>query len=974
MPMNDQRPEAEFQAHIAAYLQDKHGYTVLVADDITDKEYYFATPLLMAFIRATQADSLQKLQADYGAVESQYKIITALKKALVIKPLWLIMREGLTVGDYSFLLFYPKPRSSISVANQHWQQNRFSFKTELIIQDKERPDIVLFLNGLPIMVIELKHEAGGQNVHNAVTQFNKRNHQDNIFQCPFLYVAMDTTDIKVATNPSKAHYFLWHNSGLRNQPQNQGEYPVEFFYRDVLATENLLSVLSFYLIYVPKKDDKAAYTLFPRYHQSRLVNKLSTDIAAHFVETNTVGKKYLINHSAGSGKTLTISWLAERLHSLYNGNSKLFDMVFILTDRKDLDKNIRDELDSFSHLSAQMTYAKKSSQLSAAIHQRQSIIVTTIQKFQYLFKVLSKDNSLQNCRIAFLIDEAHRSQEGKNGRAIRSPFSPEIIEQAEDSIEEIKKVLKAYQPNQLFVAFTATPTDGTTQLFGEEFDTYSEQDAIKEGYIIDVAEQIISYDTLYHLEESPLIPNKTVEEEKLYPKGIMAMLLKKAAFEDEGLIQYKSEIILRTFEEQIKPLINNKAKVMVVTSSRLAGLRYFNILKAKIAEKHAANPGQYNYKILYAFSDFTHRDTNEEIRENTINSLEKNEKIEDRFAQDDYRMMVVASKFQTGFNEPLLAGMFLDKPVLDKNAVQTLSRLNRCYEDKDKVIIVDFTNNTDNIIKAFNKYRKGSPYEASEPTKEKVDTIYQDIIDRGLFNDTDAADFLALLKIGNGADISSKVNLLRERLRFFYETIADQKDYVYQLAKLVKAFNFLSSFYKYSQQIEQFVFFAEAIGSQLIKQGSESELMMDISTLLLSKAAVNFLGEMGFTPQDIKQISGKGGNTTPTPPPKTTIGDALAELKARYAITDEEAIIIREICEEKQADQEILATINYHKDRRIFLDDTVKNQIKASIKQAYEQREHFRELYEDKYIDEGAIFDMMANTVLTHGLAIAQSA
>ncbi|MDP3010927.1 MAG: hypothetical protein Q8N30_17915 [Methylococcales bacterium] len=337
-------------------------------------------------------------------------------------------------------------------------------------------------------------------------------------------------------------------------------------------------------------------------------------------------------------------------------------------------------------------------------------------------------------------------------------------------------------------------------------------------------------------------------------------------------------------------------------------------------------------------------------------------------------MMVVASKFQTGFNEPLLAGMFLDKPVLDKNAVQTLSRLNRCYEGKDKVVIVDFTNNTDNIIKAFNKYRKGSPYKASEPTKEKVDTIYQDIIDRGLFTDTDAADFLALLKIGNGADISSKVNLLRERLRFFYETIADQKDYVYQLAKLVKAFNFLSSFYKYSQQIEQFVFFAEAIGSQLIKEGSESELMMDISTLLLSKAAVNFLGEIGFTPQDIKKISGKGGNTTPTPPPKTTIGDALAELKARYAITDEEAIIIREICEEKQADQEILATINYHKDRRIFLDDTVKNQIKASIKQAYEQREHFRELYEDKYIDEGAIFDMMANTVLTHGLAIAQNA
>ncbi len=888
------------------------------------------------------------------------------------------MREGLTVGECNFKLFYPKPRSSQSVANQHWQQNCFSVKTELVIQDAKRPDIVLFLNGLPIIVIELKHEAGGQNVHDAVTKFNNRNHQDKVFRCPFLYVAMDTADIKVATNPSKAHYFLWHNSGLSNEHQTPGEYPVEYFYRDVLEKENLLSILSFYLIYVPekeiekegKKETKAAYTLFPRYHQSRLVNKLSTDISAHFVETNTIGKKYLINHSAGSGKTLTISWLAERLHSLYRGNDKLFDMVFILTDRNDLDKNIRDELDCFSHLSAQMTYAKNSEKLLTAIRQRQSIIVTTIQKFRYLFEVLNADNKLQNCRIAFLIDEAHRSQEGKNARAIRSPFSPEMIEEPEDEIEDIKKVLKAYQPNQLFVAFTATPTNGTVQLFGEAFDTYSEAEAITEGYIIDVAMQIISYDTLYNL-ESPLIPNKE-EEEKLYPTGIVAMLLRRIAFEDEGLIQYKAEIILRTFEEQIKPLINDKAKVMVVTSSRLAGLRYFSILQAKIAEKHKANPEQYHYKVLYAFSDFTHPGTNEGIRERDINGLGKNEKIEDRFAQDDYRIMVVASKFQTGFNEPLLAGMFLDKPVLDKNAVQTLSRLNRCYEGKAKVVVVDFTNNTTNIIKAFNKYRKGSPYETSEPNKEKVDKIYQSIIECSLFSDKDAADFIDLLKMGNDAVTQTMVNRLRERLKFFYETITDQKDYIYRLAKLVKAFNFLSSFYKYYQQIEQFVFFAEAIGSQLIKEGSESELMNDISKVLLSKVAVNFLGTIGFTPEEIKKISGKSGNTTPTPPHKTTIDGAIEELKTRYSITDDEAIIIRKICEEKQADQLLLAEIKDHKDRRI-LDNTVKNHIKASIKQAYEKGDHFAELYDKKYIDEGAIFDMMVNTIFTHGIEITQS-
>ena len=304
-------------------------------------------------------------------------------------------------------------------------------------------------------------------------------------------------------------------------------------------------------------------------------------------------------------------------------------------------------------------------------------------------------------------------------------------------MDEIQKVLKVFSPNQLFVAFTATPTAATVNLFGEPFDTYSEAEAIAEGYILDVAAQIISYETLYHL-HSPLVPNQD-EEEKFYPKGIVSKLLKQVAYEDDGLIQYKAEVMLRAFEEKVKPLIGGKAKAMIVASSRIAGLKYYQLLKAKIAEKHLAYPDQYDYKVLYAFSDFTHRETNEEIREHQLNGLNANELIEDRFKQDDYRIMIVASKFQTGFNEPLLVGMFLDKPVMDKTAVQTLSRLNRCCDGKTKVIVIDFTNNTANILKAFNKYRKGTPYEATAPDEQKVIQLYQGIIERGLFSDKDAS-------------------------------------------------------------------------------------------------------------------------------------------------------------------------------------------------------------------------------------------
>jgi type I restriction enzyme R subunit len=756
--MCNQGPESIFQSHIIDYLYSQHGYTFLEADEITDKEHYIAENLLLAFIKSTQAETLARLQVNYGS-DSLDEIIKALKDNLSYQPLWIIIRNGLKVRGEHFQLFYPNPRSSESIANRLWLENRIQLKPELVIKAGKRPDLVLFLNGLPIVVIELKHEQN-QTVHDAVTQFNNRNHDDKIFSLPFLYVAMDTADIKVATDPRLEKNFLWYNAGLVNEPQTEGEYPVEFFYRDVLAKENLLKALSFYLVHVPEKDDKPGYSLFPRYHQSRLVDKLSNDIQAYFADCGQIGKKYLVNHSAGSGKTLTISWLAERLHSLYKAESniKLVDMVFMLTDRTNLDKNLRDDLDCFSHLAEQMEYADSSSELKKLIQQRKPIIVSTIQKFQRIFETLKSDASLKNVRVAFLIDEAHRSQENKNARAIRQPFqanSKELIEVPEDGIDEISRVLKVQSPNQLFVAFTATPTSATVKLFGEPFDTYSEAEAIAEGYIIDVAAQIISYETLYHLHGS-LVPNAN-EEEKLYPKGIVAKLLKQVAFEDDGLIQYKAEVMLRAFDEQVKPLIDGKAKAMIVASSRIAGLKYYQLLKAKIAEKHEANPDQYNYKVLYAFSDFTHRDTNEEIREHQLNELNANELIEDRFKQDDYRIMVVASKFQTGFNNPLLAGMFLDKPVMDKNAVQTLSRLNRCYEGKSKVIVIDFTNNTANILKAFNKYRKGTPYQATEPDEQKVIQLYQGIIERGLFTDVDASRFVELLKQGQDAIIQTEV-------------------------------------------------------------------------------------------------------------------------------------------------------------------------------------------------------------------------
>ena len=286
----------------------------------------------------------------------------------------------------------------------------------------------------------------------------------------------------------------------------------------------------------------------------------------------------------------------------------------------------------------------------------------------------------------------------------------------------------------MFVAFTATAAPATVKLFGKPFDTYTEAEAIEEGYIVDVAASIISYKTLYNL-HCHFVPSPG-EEEKLYSKGVVSKALMNVAFADDGLIQYKSEVMLRIFEESVMPLVQGRAKAMIVTSSRVAGLRYFEIIKEKLKARGA------KYKVLYAFSDFTHPETNAEIHEHAVNELKDGELIEERFEGDDYRLMIVANKFQTGFDQPLLAGMFLDKPVVDRNAVQTLSRLNRKMDDKKDVVVVDFTNNATAILKAFQKYRQGTPFAPEEPDQDLCLKLYAEILEAGVFTQKDADEFL----------------------------------------------------------------------------------------------------------------------------------------------------------------------------------------------------------------------------------------
>ncbi len=811
-------------------------------------------------------------------------------------------------------------------------------------------------------------------MHDAVAQFAKRDHAKKIFQHPFLYLAADTSDAMAATDPRKEENFRWHNMGLTNTPTNADEYPVEFLYREVLSQDQLLEALSFFLVRVPEReaeDDKPARpaaTVFPRYHQSRLVRRVAEDITAHFAAHGDIGKKYLAEHSAGSGKTLSICWLADRLHSLFKPgtNEKLADITFILTDRKSLDTNIREDIEKFTHLKDVIGIARKADDLPRFLKERKSIIVTTQQKFAWVLAEIQQNHELKKLRVAFLIDEGHRSQEGQMGAAIRLPFRKTADEPDDDALapdpeEQLAQVIREHDLNQLFVAFTATPAPATVSLFGKPFDTYTEAEAIAEGYIVDVAASIISYKTLYNL-HCHIVPNPN--EEKLYPKGVVAKALQNVAFQDDGLIQYKAEVMLRIFEKDVKPLIGGRAKAMIVTSSRVAGFRYFNIIKEKLKERGA------DYKVLYAFSDFVHPETNEAVSEYAINELQPGELIENRFEGDDYRIMIVANKFQTGFDQPLLAGMFLDKPVMDRNAVQTVSRLNRAHYGKRDVVVVDFTNNATQILKAFAKYRKGTPFEPDEPDQDLCPKLLADILAAGVFTQKDATDFFKLIANGTGAQMQFQVNALRTRSQAKLTDWEERKAFVHLLARFVKSLHFLTCFFTYPAEIQEFAAFAEYVGPQLIKVGTVSDLMKQMRATEVIKAAVQFQGVMTSS-GPVKLQPGKGKKGAGPPPTKSSVQDVITEIRARFDITDEEALYIKQVTEEKIADPIIRNTVQVHRSNLLYLEGPYRGQVNENIQATYDERGRYDELADLKYTDTGGIFDIMAVTVIKTHLSLA---
>ena len=971
-------PELDFQDHVRDYLVARHGFKLIGIYEVDEPELAVSKKDLLSYLDETQPEVMRSLRDDYGS-DTLAEVLKALRNDLPRRPLWMILRHGLRVRNRELKLFSPKPRSKEALVSSTWNNNRWALCPHFRFGAScKEVDLVLYLNGLPIVTVELKHEAAGQSWADAVAQYTGRDHREAVFRLPFLHIAADTTQVKMATDPRAEANFRWLNAETENKADTEGEYPVEHLYRDVLSPDELAEDISFFLIHVPAADaangvpSRPSYSIFPRYHQSRMVRKVAQDALRHFKETGNIGKKYLVDHSAGSGKTLSICWLADRIHSLYDttNGAKLTDIVFILTDRRSLDKNIRDEIVNFTHLKDAVGIAKRSEDLAGYLAARTSIIVTTQQKFAFILEAIENDEGLRKLRVAFLIDEAHRSQEGKLAVAIRRPFrEDEVIidvgEEEPDEEEEIAEAIKRHDRNQLFVAFTATPSPATIQLFGSSFDSYSEEQAIAEGYIVDVAKSILSYSTLYHFRSTIALP-----DEQVYPKGLVARALQAIAFQDEELIQYKAEVMLRLFEEKARNLIGGRSKAMIVTSSRIAGLRYFRVIQEKLKERGV------DYKALYAFSDFEYREKPDSeaisITEHEINGLADGEVIEDRFKSDEYRIMVVANKFQTGYSQPLLAAMFLDKVVSGRNAVQTVSRLNRSCPGKDAVLVVDFTNNAMCIIQAFRTYRSGNPPDPVEPKAEDCTALLSELIERGAFTRFNVQAFGIIRDRRGSPESQSFIVAFRKSFETRFPDLVERRELVTLMARFVERWTFLSCFFDFSSEVIEAAAFADQIGPQLLRVSIVSEFKKQMSAVIISKGTVRYVGEIPMPEGTVGHKPGGSGGTGGAPP-RVSINALIEELRDRFPISDEEALCIREVTEEKMGDESIGKAVTTNRDNILYLEGHYKDELNGEMQDAYNDRDRVIELADPKYIGAGGIFDIMAITVIDYFLGQAAS-
>ena len=711
--------EKEYQHFIMERLEKDNGYVVRKATSY-DRLFAVDREMLFKFLNDTQPEQMDALRKIYkrdleNTIVSYINSETTKARGSLLD----VLKHGIEMSNMKLELMYTKPATTFNKdLLTKYEKNIFSVMEEVWASDDERVDLVIFLNGMAIMSFELKCNAAGQSYQDAIYQFRvDRNPKTRLFWFKagcLVNFAMDLEEVYMTTKLAKdATFFLPFNMGNgegvnsgAGNPTFKDKYSVSYMWEDILKKDTVLDLISKFIFIETKESEdeltgkikKSENIIFPRYHQLDVIRKVLADVSE-----NRTAQNYLIQHSAGSGKTNSIAWLAHRLTSLHDADNKIiFDNVVIVTDRVVVDRQLQKAIMGMEHkagLIRVMDEKCNSADLAIALKGNTKIIATTIQKFPYIVDSVS---GLKKKNFAVIIDEAHSSTAGKDMAAVTQSLGggEQEASDVEDIItDEIRRSGK--QANVSMFAFTATPKPTTIQFFGhlntkgqrEAFHVYSMKQAIEEGFILDVLQNYTTYDTFYQInkeiEEDPRC--KTVEAKRQIARFIEL---------HETNIAQRVEVIVEHFRTTVLPELGGMAKAMVVTASRQGAVKY-----RQAFEDYTKKKGYDDIKALVAFSGkVTLQGDETEYTEASMNGFPE-DRLTKEFDKDDYQVLLVANKYQTGFDQPKLCAMYVLKKLKGVSAVQTLSRLNRiCPPFEKKTFVLDFVNTYEEIKDAFAPY------------------------------------------------------------------------------------------------------------------------------------------------------------------------------------------------------------------------------------------------------------------------------
>lgn len=705
------KTEKGFETLIVNWLVDQDGYQQGTNEDY-NKEYAIDETRLFRFLNDTQPKEMAKLGVNQSD-QKKRQFLNRLSGEITRRGIIDVLRNGIKAYPADLILFYFTPTENNEQAKRLFDKNIFSVTRQLryaIDASKLALDLCLFINGLPVITIELKNHFTGQTTADAVEQYKKdRNPRELLFsfkRC-IVHFAVDDQTVQFCTKLcGKASWFLPFNKGYHDgagNPPNPEGIMTDYLWKDILTKTKLSRIIENYVQVVveenPETRKKSVKQIWPRYHQLDCVEKLLADVRQY-----GVGKRYLIQHSAGSGKSNSIAWLAHQLIGLERDGRPMIDSVIVVTDRRILDKQIRDTIKQFMQVKNTVVWAQHSGDLKKAIQDGKRIIVTTVEKFPYISQEIGQEHI--NHTFAIIIDEAHSGQSGRNAANMNLALSGLASDSELDNEDKINAMVegrKLVKTASCF-AFTATPKNKTEEVFGtpyEEdgqikhrpFHVYTMKQAIQEGFILDVLKNYVTIDSWYKIA-------KKVEDDPMFDKKRAQKKLRSFVEGNPDVIAKKAAMMVDHFHEQIiaRKKLGGQSRAMVVTASIPRCIETYYAITKCLADRHSP------YKAIIAFSgECSYHGQEPPLTSAAMNGF-PDAKIPQEFKKDPYRLLVVADMFQTGFDEPLLQTMYVDKTLSDIAAVQTLSRLNRAAPGKDEVYVLDFANKAETIEKAFSRF------------------------------------------------------------------------------------------------------------------------------------------------------------------------------------------------------------------------------------------------------------------------------